>query len=179
MQLVFDAPVAAYARGEVGSGKRTGRDIGSSLGLDLIAALDAAFDHADGREFGEARGAWIAALGAVPVNDMRDRVEAELEAAMVLADCLELFDLRGRRGVEIAPDVLMQGRLVVLDCQQVVGLGVADRLGDVGIASHGIDRNQSALEIEALYEGWNGGDLIRFFEDGLLSDHQPAVGGEG
>jgi hypothetical protein len=65
----------------------------------------------------------------------------------------------------------MLGRLVVLHCQQVVGLGVADRLGDVGIASHGTDRDQSAVEIEALYEGRNGGDLVRFFGDGLLSDH--------
>jgi hypothetical protein len=47
---------------------------------------------------GPARGAGIAALGVVPADDMRDRVEADLEAAVVLADRLELFDLRGRRG---------------------------------------------------------------------------------
>jgi hypothetical protein len=32
----------------------------------------------------------------------------ELEATVVLADRLELFDLRGRRRVEITPDILMQ-----------------------------------------------------------------------
>jgi hypothetical protein len=89
MQSVFDAPVAACARGEVRSRKRTGGDIGSSLGLDFVAALNAAFDHADGSEFGKARGAWIAALGVVPADDVRDRVEADLEAAVVLADRLD------------------------------------------------------------------------------------------
>jgi hypothetical protein len=59
------------------------------------AVLDAAFDHAEGGEFGEARGARIA---AVPADDVRDRVDADLQAAVVLADRLELFDLRGRRG---------------------------------------------------------------------------------
>jgi hypothetical protein len=44
---VFDAPVATHADSEVRSRKHTGGDIGSSLGLDLVAALDAAFDHAD------------------------------------------------------------------------------------------------------------------------------------
>jgi hypothetical protein len=42
----------------------------------------------------------MAALRVVPADDVRDRVEANLEAAVVLADRLELFDLRGRRGVE-------------------------------------------------------------------------------
>jgi hypothetical protein len=73
----------------------------------------------------------------------------------------------------------MQGRLAALHCQQVVGVGVANRLGDVGIASPGINRDQSAPEIEALYEGRNGGDLVRFFKDDLLSDHQLVFGGEG
>jgi hypothetical protein len=39
--------------------------------------------------------------------------------------------------------------LVVLHGQKVVGLGIEDRLGDVGIASDGIDRDQGASEIEA------------------------------
>jgi hypothetical protein len=36
----------------------------------------------------------------------------------------------------------MLGRLVILHCQQVVGRGIANRPGDVWIASHGIDRDQ-------------------------------------
>jgi hypothetical protein len=36
----------------------------------------------------------------------------------------------------------------------------------------------ATLEIEALYEGRNGGDLVRFLEDGL-SDHQLGFGGAG
>jgi hypothetical protein len=43
------------------------------------------------------------------------RVSADLETAVLLANCLDLRDLAGRRGFEIALDVGMQGRLVVLD----------------------------------------------------------------
>jgi hypothetical protein len=54
----------------------------------------------------------------------------------------------------------MERRLVVLDGQKVIGLGVEDRLGDGGIAPHGIGRNQSALEVEPLHQSRNGGDLV-------------------
>ena len=49
----------------------------------------------------------------------------------------------------------------------------------------GIGRNQGALEVETLHQGRDGGDLVGFFIDRLLSpcrrmaQHQPAVGREG
>ena len=73
----------------------------------------------------------------------------------------------------------MKRRLVVLHGQQVVGLGVEDGLGDVRIASHGVDGDQGAFEVEALHQRRDGGDLVGFFVDRLLAQHQPAVGGEG
>ena len=78
----------------------------------------------------------------------------------------------------------MEGRLVVLDGEEVVGPSIQDRLGDGGLAAHGIGRDQGALEIEPLDEGRNGGDLVGFFKYRLLSpcrrmtEHQPAVGRE-
>jgi hypothetical protein len=110
---------------------------------------------------------------------VRYGVVTDLDAAVVLAKGLDLRDLDGRRGFEIAFDVGMERRLVILDGQKVVGLGVENRLGDVGIASHGIDRDQGALKVEALDEGRNGGDLVRFFIDRLLAQHQTLVAGEG
>jgi hypothetical protein len=94
--------------------------------------------------------------GRLPVDDVRDRMGANLDAAVVLADRLDLFDLAGRRCFEIAFDIGMECRLVVLHGQKVVGLGIEDRLGDVGVASDGIDRDQGAGEIEALHKGRNG-----------------------
>jgi hypothetical protein len=51
-----------------------------------------------------------AALGVVPADDVRDRVEADLEAAVVLADRLERFNLRGRPGVESGSSRLITER---------------------------------------------------------------------
>ena len=39
--------------------------------------------------------------------------------------------------------------------------------------------DQGARKIEALQEGRKGGDFVGLFIDGLLAQHQPAVGGEG
>ena len=49
MELMNDEQLLRFTYGSI--------LIGSPLGLDLVASLDAAFDHADGREFREAGGA--------------------------------------------------------------------------------------------------------------------------
>src|SRR5579883_2802030 len=115
VQVVFDAPMASCSLRKGCGRQRTGGDVGSPFGLDLVAALDAAFDDGDGGELRKAGRAWVAALGGVPVDNVGDRMGADLEAAVLLADCLDLLDLSGRRGLEIAFDIGMQGRLVVLD----------------------------------------------------------------
>jgi hypothetical protein len=100
VQLVFDRPVAACGRGEGCRRKRPGRDIGSPFGFDLVAALDPALDHGDGGEFGKARCAGIGARCAIPIDHLGDGVVADLEAAVVLVEGLDLVDLGGRRGFE-------------------------------------------------------------------------------
>ena len=67
-----------------------------------------------------------------------DGPERRLDAALT-DTAFEPLDLAGRRCFEIAFDVGMQRWLVVLDGQKIVSLGVEDALGDVGIASHGVD----------------------------------------
>ena len=54
---------------------------------------------------------------------------------MVFVDGPDPLDLACWRSFKIAPDLGMQGRLVVLDLQQVVGLGLKERLGDGGVAA--------------------------------------------
>src|SRR6266851_4028088 len=82
MKVVFDPPMASCAVGEGCGRERPGGDIGSLFGLDLVAALDAALDHGDGGELGEAGCARIGALRGVPVDDMGDRMGANLNAAV-------------------------------------------------------------------------------------------------
>src|SRR5258705_7634348 len=82
MKVVFDPPMAACAVSEGCGRERPGGDIGSLFGLDLVAALDAALDHGDGGELGETGCARIGALRGVPVDDMGDRMGANLNAAV-------------------------------------------------------------------------------------------------
>ena len=98
---------------------------------------------------------------------------------MVFVDGLDPLDLACWRSFEIAPDLGMQGRLVVLDRQQVVGLGLKGRLGDGGVAAHGVNRDQGPSEIQTLHQGRDGGDLVRLLLGCLLSQYQSAGGGEG
>jgi hypothetical protein len=49
---------------------------------------------------------------------MGDRVVARLDATVVFANCLNLLDFGGRRGFEIAFDVAMERRLVVLEANR-------------------------------------------------------------
>ena len=139
MQVVFDCPVASRSVGEDSGRERAGRDIGSPFGFDLVAALDPALDHGDSADFREARGTRIGTLRIDPVDHMGDRMGTNLNAAVLLADGLDPFDLVGWRRFEIALDIGMERRLVVFHRQKIIGLGVHDRLGDVGIASDGID----------------------------------------
>src|ERR1700688_3590589 len=103
--------MASCAVGEGCGRERAGGDIGSLFGLDLVAALDAALDHGDGGELREAGRARIGALRSIPVDHMGDRIGADLEAAVVLANRLDLLDLLGWSCFEIAFDVGMQGWL--------------------------------------------------------------------
>ena len=112
MKVVFDASMASCAVREGCGREPAGGDIGSLFGLDLIAALDAALDHGNSGELREAGRARIGALRGLPVDDMGDRIGADLDAAV--ANRLDPLDLAGRRCFEIALDVGMQGRLVVL-----------------------------------------------------------------
>src|SRR6202162_3846464 len=88
MKLVFDGPVTACRLGEGCGREHTGGDIGSPFGLDLVAALDPAFDHGDGGEFGEAGCTRIGTLRRIPVDHMGDGMAADLDAAVVLAERL-------------------------------------------------------------------------------------------
>jgi hypothetical protein len=86
---------------------------------------------------------------------------ADFEPAVLFADALAAFDFCARCGVEIAFDIGMQRRLVVLTANRV-GAGIENVVGDVGMTAHGIDRDQRAFKIDALDECRNGGDLVDF-----------------
>src|SRR5579864_377501 len=77
-------------------------DVASPFGLDFVASLDPAVDHADGGEFGEPGGAWVGALRAVPIDNLGNAMGSKFEPTVTLVHGLEPLDLFGRCGFEIA-----------------------------------------------------------------------------
>ena len=104
---------------------------------------------------------------------------ARLDAAMGLLDLGERIDLIGGSGVEIELDLGMGGLLIVLGGQQIVAAEIDDRLGDVGLAAHGVDGDEAARKRSGrgqfLQQQGNGGDLVGFVGHRPLPQHE-AVG---
>ena len=57
-------------------------------------------------------------------------------------------------------DVVAQGPLVALEGENVVGLLVDDRLGDVALISHGVDCHDGALDRHHLQELRDRDDFV-------------------
>ena len=103
---------------------------------------------------------------------------ADLQTTVVLANRLVLIQFVRRSGFEVAFDLLMQGRLVILDGQEVVATRIQDGLRDGRAAPHGVDRNQGAFQVQALEQRRYGHDLVGLFVHGVLPEDEPSVGGE-
>ena len=76
-------------------------------------------------------------------------------------------------------DCLQQARLIALDRQQVVATLGDDLVGDELLATHSVDTDEKALEVEGRQEFGNGHDLVALAGHFLLAEDQPQVGGEG
>src|SRR5262245_1802850 len=96
-------------------------------------------------------------------------VAARLAQPQVVLDALEVG---GDGRLEAFDDVGLQGRLVALDLQQVVGPALADRLGHLRLAAGGVDRHQSPLQLQQPQQPGDGGDLVGPVLDGHLAEQQ-------
>ncbi len=70
------------------------------------------------------------------------------------------------------PNRLAQTRLVLLDRQQVVRSSLDYSLGDLSLAAHRVDREQTTLELENSQQGWDGGDLVGLAIGSELPEYQ-------
>ena len=100
----------------------------------------------------------IGALGTDPIDHARDLIGPRFDTAVVFFKGGCAGNLARRRGLEIAFDLSMQGRLVILDGKQIVAVGIADGLGGAGIAARGVDGHQRAGHVEAFEQHRNGGN---------------------
>ena len=144
----------------------------------LAPALNRGLDHADGGEAGEARLPGMTAVGGEPRDVAADEVAADLDPAVIAVGGLQPVDRRCRRHVrEVARDLGVQRRPVGLDGQEVIRAFRPDRSCDPGLAAHGVDRDQSAGQRQALQQQWDRLDLVGFPGHGLLTQHQTLAAG--
>lgn len=118
-------------------------------------------------------------VGEKPADVAADAGGAGLDAAVILVDGLHGLDLALGRISKIGFDLGMQGGLVALERQEVIGLCVGDGLGDLGIGGDGVDGDQGGFDDQPLQDGQDGGALILFGLDRLLSQNELLAGSPG
>ena len=117
----FDTPVAADGLGDAFDVERSGRDVSARVEGRAVGVFGSGADLNDRLDVGEARLARIAALGHDPIDGLRGRVGAGLDAAMGLLDGGFGAELGGRSGGEIIRHIGFERGLVSLEGQQIVG----------------------------------------------------------
>ena len=85
-----------------------------------------------------------------------------------------------RGGAEVRRDLGFEGRLISFQGEHVIRLVSDDPVGDLHLTAHGIDRDQSALELPGLGQKIeqvrDGGDLVGLLRHAQLGQGQPGVG---
>jgi len=118
VQTVLDMPMASHGVGEQFGVKRHGGQVVAPFEAGAAVALDLGLDHGNGGQPGEPRLAGEPPCGGEPVDLVADHVAADLDAAMVAIGRLEVAVVFGGGVVEIAPDLVVQTGLVVLEREQ-------------------------------------------------------------
>src|SRR5262245_59667366 len=121
---------------------------------------------------------------AQPLRLVQHHVDAFLVApmALLLTDEQVVPDplqVDGQGILERGLDVGVQGRLVVLDRQQVVAACVPDLLGNGFLAADGGDADQRPVQVQQLQQLRYGHDLIALVANGDLGQAQAVLGGPG
>ena len=68
--------------------------------------------------------------------------------------------------------VVGQDGPVVLEGEEIISSLVEDGLRDGGLRAHGVDRHQGSSQMKALQQKRDRDDLIGFFSNRLLTEHQ-------
>src|SRR6202011_4772326 len=73
--------------------------------------------------------------------------------------------------------------LVALEGEQVIGLVSNDLVGNLDLATHGVDGDERALKLfglgELIEKIGDGGDLVGLLRNAQLRQSQPCMGGVG
>ena len=154
VQPVFDVPMGAYGCGEAPGRELCGGEEITPFDREFSLALDLSFDHSDHGEASEAPLAGKAPVTFEPVDLAADGVPSGLNPAMIALAGVGLW-IR-----EKAFDLGTQGR-------QIVRPLIADCTDDLGPAAHRVGGDKSSAQFQALQQGGDGSDLVRFLSVGL------------
>lgn len=62
----------------------------------------------------------------------------------------------------------MEGWMIVLEGQDVIGSLLSNRLGNLFLTPHGVDRDKGTLKLQHPQQRGNGGDFVRLVIDFAL-----------
>src|SRR5262249_54224241 len=174
VQPILDTPVPTAGAAQLRGAAPTAADVVRHL-EGLLATLPSGANHPDER-------LQIHPVGprAQPLQVIQHQahlllfasVTTHLPEAHVVGVAHEV-GLDGR--IHAGAEVRFQGGLVALDLQQIIRPAAADRLGDVRLATQGIDRYQRPLQFQQAQQLGDGGDLVGLVLDRDLPQGQ-AVG---
>ena len=172
MQRVLDRPVTAHGAGEGGSVSPEAADIEAPLGGDLALAFTSAFDHPDRTEV------CPLVMGSEPGDFFGDPVAARLSPSVALCGGFQevVSDAGKAVGLRVLKETLhlpMQAALVALERQDLVGRSFADGLGNLPLATHGINGHDSARQIQGAQQLGNGRNFVPLGSDLALAENPP------
>ena len=172
MQRILDRPVAAHGAGEGGSVSLKAADLEAPLGGDLALALARAFDHPDRTELRPL------VMGRQPGDFFGDPGAARLAPSMAFFGGFQVVvSAAGKAvGLCVLQETLrlpMQAALVALERQDIVGLSFTAGLGNLLLATHGIDGHDGARQLQGAQQLGNGRAFVALGIDLALAQHQP------
>lgn len=170
VQTVLDRPMLADGTGGTLGIREQAADVVAVLKRAL--ALDGPFglDDHEGLELRPLRRVVQA------IELIEHETTAVLNAAVILLDALEesMRRLVRRGGLEQSKEVadrVGQRGLIVLDGEHVVGLAVANRLGNVRLCPHRVDRDDAPFERQRLQQHRNGHLFVGLLRRRHLAQH--------
>ncbi len=119
-----------------------------------------------------------------PIGIMEDSRRSGFDAAMITIDRLVLSDRRILKAVSFLfcheyLDILAQGALVSLECEDIISLLVDDLFGNVTLAAYRVDGHDGPFYRQHVQQLGDGHDLVRLVRHFDLAQHKALTGREG
>ena len=162
MQGVFDLPV-----GTDGGVRRRGRKRRTAqvvAGFDGVTVAKIAL-RTDTHQRGEVTETVGAAQAADAVGIGNRPAVTDFDTTIVLVDgFVDVIGIGGEAAllqvIEEQHHVLVQVTLIAFERQQIVGLLAADLLSNLCLTGHGVNRHQTARQVQTAQQFGEGGDLV-------------------